>query len=224
MNNQPPIIIGSPPPATSQPKFNLSLVLIIFLGLGTIGFSVASILAYGQAHTATASLESAKTATAATAKAEQKAADDKATVEAAQSPFRSYHAPDTYGAFVINFPKNWNMTVDQEESSNNQVSLVLNPDFIRRINSVDDLAAAKVQLIQRTLADFLRSYTSKDITQSKVTVTGIASIQLTGNFSDKRTVRMVAVPVRDKTLVFTNENASYSSTFDTILAQAKINP
>lgn len=228
MNDQ-PIIVGSSPtpaplpgPASKGP--NLSLILIIVLALGTIGFGIASVKAFAQAHTATSTLTAAKAKAAADARTDQKAIDDKANLIASESPYRSYTAPEAFGGFVVNFPKDWSETIDQEQNSTTQVNVVLNPNYIRRVNNVDDLMAVKIQLVAKPLASFLQAYVDKSIKQTNVTVSGIAGTQLTGKLPDKRAVRIVAIPVRDKTLLFINENSVYNSTFDTVLAQAKVNP
>src|SRR5207245_6599292 len=113
---------------------------------------------YNDATVARNTLEREKKAAADKARADQKAADDKATELAAESPYRSYVAPLEYGSFEIKFPKNWSSYVDQERSSTNQVTLVVEPNFVVRNNSVDDLAPAKIVLVQRTLAEFLGTY------------------------------------------------------------------
>ena len=60
--------------------------------------------------------------------------------------------------------------------------------------------------------------------QNTIQISGLAAFDLTGNFGDRRTVREVVVPVRDKVIVFINENNEYKNEFAQILAQAKINP
>jgi hypothetical protein len=132
-----------------------------------------------------------------------------------------------YGSFEIKFPKNWSGYVDQEKSGK-QVDLVLNPDFVRRINATDELAAARV-LLQETQADqFMTSFASQvkrgSLKQSDITISGQHAYDFTGQFQDRRTTREVVVPVRDKVLVFINENNRYSSEFNQILAQSKIIP
>jgi len=214
------------PNATSGNRQVLLVGLIVVFALGAIGFGVAAIWAFGQANTAKSTLNQQKQAAADAAKAEQKAADEQAAIAAAESPFRSYKAPDEFGSFEIKFPKDWSASADEERSGSTQVALTLNPNFFHRANNVDDLVAAKVTLQQKTSDEFLKPYNNaKGITHTTVTVSGIASVQLAGStFPDKRTSRMVVVPVRDKVIVFTNEASKYSHEFDQILAQSKIVP
>jgi hypothetical protein len=202
-------------------------ILIGILGLGTVGFGIAAVLAYNKATVATTTLQQQKTAAVVIAKKEQKKDDDEANLIANESPFRSYVAPVDFGSFEIKFPKNWSGYVDQEQIGT-QVALTINPDFVRRSNGADELVATRVQLIERTKDSYLQLYTSLikrgTLKQANTTVSGLASYDITGTFADKKTTRQVVVPVRDKVLVFTNENSKYSSEFNQILAQANIIP
>ncbi len=201
------------------------LILMIVLGLGSLAFGIATVIYYNQAHTATTTLEAQKSSAASAARADQKASDAQEALAAAESPFRSYIAPTEYGAFEIKFPKNWSGYVDQERSASTQVSLILQPDFVRRENNTDILAAAHIYLIQKTQTEYLKQFASaKGMKQTPTTVSGLSATTVTGSFPDKRSLRQVIVPVRDKVIVFVSEASAYTSEFDQILAQAKIIP
>jgi hypothetical protein len=197
------------------------------LGLGALVFAVLAIVFYGNATKAATNLQAKEAAAAEVAKAAQKKADDDAYRVAGESPFRAYVAPVEDGSFSISFPKDWSGYVDQEQSGT-QVSLVVNPDFVRRTNANDELAAARVQLIVRDVNQYMNAFTSYikqgTIKQKDITVSGQHGYDLSGQFTDKKTTREVIVPVRDKVLVFFNENSKYADEFNQILAQSKINP
>jgi hypothetical protein len=220
---QPTSFYGQPSPSGNR---NIILIaLIVVLGIGAVVFAGLTVTAFGQAKAAKSNLDKKTKAAADAARTDQKKTDDRNAEIASESPYRSYVAPIEYGSFEIKFPKNWSSSVDEERSSGTQVSLIVHPDFIRRQNGVDDLMALKVQLQQKTLNEFLRNYDNqKNISKADFTVSGVKGVQLTGKFSDKRTTRIVVVPIRDKSLVFTNEAGQYSSEFDQVLAQSKIVP
>ncbi len=205
----------------------IMIILIVLLGLGAIGFGIMAITFYNQAQTANNTVDTQKAQAVAAAIKVQKSNDDAAYAKAAESPFRSYTAPDADGAFIINFPKNWDGWVDEEQSGTN-VNLIINPDFVRVSQSVNELAACVVKLIEEPSSQYMTQFASYiqegQMKQANITISGIQGYDLTGQFSDNRTTRMVVVPVRDKVLVFTNENAKYAAEFDEILAQAKVNP
>jgi hypothetical protein len=231
MDNQ-PLMPGSSglfssPPSSGNNRSPIMFMLIVVLGLGTIGFGAATVLFSGKAATANKTLESHAATAAAKARLDQKKLDDEANTKLNESPFRSYTAPEEFGSFVVTFPKNWSSRVDQE-TSGTQVSLDMNPDFLRKINGTDTPVAAKVQLMERTKDQFLNQYTSLvkkgTMKQANVKISGLPAYDLTGTFSDHKTVRQVVVPIRDKVLVYSTENSTYATEFNEILAQAKIIP
>jgi len=205
----------------------IMLILLGILGFGAVVFAVLTVTFYQKANTATTTLNNQVDHAVAQAKTDQKTADDEAAVKANESPFRSYVAPVADGSFQINFPKNWSGWVDQENNGT-QVSLAVNPDFVRKSNNADELMAARVQLIERPSTQFMQQFAGNlqrgTLKKADTTVSGQPASDLTGQFTDSKTSRMVVVPVRDKVLVFINENSKYAGEFSTILAQAKIIP
>lgn len=218
---------GSFPGSGGSSRSPVMFILIGILGLGALVFGVMTVVFFNQASTATKTLDVQKSAAVDKAKIEQKKADNEANTVANESPFRSYVAPVEFGSFEIKFPKNWSSYIDQEKTGT-QVALTINPDFIRRTNSTDELAAAKVTLMERPVDQYMATFASNvkkgTLKQADITISGQRAFDLTGQFSDKRTTREVIVPVRDKVLVFINENSKYSAEFDQILAQSKIVP
>jgi hypothetical protein len=205
----------------------LVIGLIIILSLGAVGFAFLSLHFYGRANTAAKSLNTQTTAAATKAAADQKTKDALAYSIAGESPFSEFDAPDAYGAFVIKFPKDWASWVDEEQDGI-QVTLILNPNFVTVTNGTPGLAAAKITLQEETGTQFINQYTGLitegTMHQSNITVSGQPGYNFTGAFPNQRSVREVVVPVRDKVLVFDNENKQYATEFDEIVAQAKINP
>jgi hypothetical protein len=208
-------------------KSPIMFVLLGILGLGAVVFALLTVTFYQKANTATTTLNNQVNHAVSQAKTDQKKADDEAAIKANESPFRSYIAPVSDGSFQINFPKNWSGWVDQEPSGT-QVSLAVNPDFVRKSNNADELMATRVQLIERPSAQYMQQFAGNiqrgTIKQANTTISGQPAYDLTGQFSDQKTSRMVVVPVRDKVLIFINENNKYAQEFTTILAQAKIIP
>jgi hypothetical protein len=205
----------------------LFFVLIAVLALGTIGFGIATVVNYNAASVATKTLNEQVAAAVDVAKKEQKKADDEAFRLASESPYRSYVAPVEFGSFEIKFPKTWSGWVDHQQQGN-QVTLLVNPDFVRRSQGQDELTAGRILLIERTRESYMQQYTALvkqgKLKQADITVSGQKAYDITGVFQDKKTTRVVIVPVRDKVLVFINENSKYASQFNEILAQAKVIP
>jgi hypothetical protein len=182
---------------------------------------------YNQATNTRNTADTRQAAAVANAKVQQKADDDAAYTTAAESPYRTYTAPVASGSFQVAFPKTWSSYVE-EQPNGMQVFLRLNPDFVRRTDGTADKDAVHVSLMDQSSTAFIAGFDTAvkrgEITKTVITVSGVPGYDLTGTFSDKRTLREVVIPVRDKIIVFATENSRYSSEFSQILAQAKINP
>ncbi len=203
----------------------LALVFVLFVGMGI--FAYLSLHFYNDATTATKTLGQQKTTAAVAGAADQKTKDALADSIANESPFSQFVAPDAYGSFVIKYPKDWASWVDEEQAGT-QVTLIVNPGSVTVTNEIPGLAATKVTLQEETGTQFISNYSGEisegTMKQSSLTVDGQPAYNFTGQFPNQRSVREVVVPVRDKVLVFDNENSTYATQFDEILAQAKINP
>ena len=213
-----------PAPKSGAPIIPILLGLFI---LGTIVFAVLAYTFQSQASKAKNALATAKTVAADTAREDQKKADEVTYNKILGSPYRAFVAPEEYGAFVINFPKNWSSKYTQNLSGT-QIDLLINPEFIATVNNIDKPLAVRVQFIQsnkdRYMSEFATALKRGDMKQADIVVSGQPGFDLTGKFRDNKTVRMVVVPVRDKVLVFKTENTKYAAEFNEILGQAKIIP
>ncbi len=216
----------------SSPKsLPLVPILISIIGLTTVIFAGLFLYYYSQAKTATNILDQAKKEASTAARAEQKKADSAAQEVALESPFRSYQAPDEFGSFNVKFPKNWSARLAESAPGQVQVNLSVNPDFIRYKDDVTQPVALRVRLIKQNInafiAEFEDAIKTGAVKKSGIVVSGQNGIALTGHYTDPSQggfVRLVAVPVRDKVLVFTCENGLYTSQFDATVSQSKIVP
>ncbi len=203
------------------------IALIVVLGLGTIIFGVLTVTFSNKAAATEKSTTQQKAAAAAAARDEQKSLDHIEFTKINETPYRAYNAPQQFGSFVINFPKNWSSSV-REQNSGTQVSLALNPEFIRNSNGQDEITAIRVLFMTTPQSQYMAQYAGNikngKMKQAKTTVSGQPAYDVTGTFSGRKTIREVIVPVRDKVLVFSSESPQYAAEFNAVLSQAKIIP
>jgi hypothetical protein len=201
--------------------------LAVLLGVGAAGFALLAVVFYSQSASSKSELKATKAQAYTSGKADQKAADDTLQRQLSESPFNTYTAPRAAGSFVINYPKGWSAKVDECENCGTPVDLYVSPALVRSVSGQYRPAAVHVQLVSRASADLLNGYadalSQKKLRQSATTVSGIAAIRLDGQF-DRFAGSLVAVPVRDKTLLFWNEDTARLAEYNEVLAQAKVNP
>jgi len=198
---------------------------LFVMGFVVLVLGITATIAFVTAGSTAASANKKAQTAAATARADQKKADELAARQAQESPYRTYQAPNEYGAFSLLIPKNWSAYVQYNLGGRTQLELSLQPDIISVTGNAVAPLAAHIELDQLTLDDYLSQYKADpNVNQSDITVSGIKSKNLTGSFRDLSVVREVVVPVRDKVMVFTNQDKTYDPEFTKILEQAKINP
>jgi hypothetical protein len=219
--------LGQPVP---RGGINFSVILIIFLGIGVLLFGTFAIVEYNAAAKAKADQDQAKAQSYKQGQTDQKATDALLAQKQAESPFRSYKAPDLLGGFEIKFPKNWNAYAVEDDNGSPQLDLLLHPDFVVKVaGGKANFYAAHIQLLRQTSVELNKQYTDK-IEQGKkgsvseVTVSGIKASQYRGKLDNQNDSIAVLVPVRDKTIIIATEDLRYEPELKQILAQANIVP
>ncbi len=216
------------PPLPKTPPYKT--LFIVALALATIIFASLSIYFFSQSSKATLVLGQAKKIAASDAATKQKQIDDIAATTASELPYRSYMAPKAFGAITITFPKNWSSRVAEFTENNVQFNLSANPEFIKYKDDKPLAVALRVRLIKQTMNSYIDSFgdsvKSGVLHKSNVKVSGINGISLDGKYPDESSnigfVHLVAVPLKEKVVVFTTEDSAFSSQFATILSQSKI--
>jgi type II secretory pathway pseudopilin PulG len=213
-------------PSNNLAARNRTLTIGLFvLGFVVLVLGITTTIALVTAGGATADANKKAQTAAASARADQKKADELAARQAQESPYRTYQAAEEYGAFSLKIPKNWSAYVQYNLNGRTQLDLSLQPDIISITGNAITPLAAHLELDQSTFADYMSQYKNdSSVHQSDITVSGIKSKNLTGSFKDITVARVVVVPVRDKVMVFTNQDKTYDPEFTKILEQAKINP
>ena len=206
--------------------------------LGVIGFLVVVIIGLiiwgsSQASTAKKEKDSAQArydSGLAEGKEQQRAEDQAAFFAEQNAEYRTYKAPDAYGGFEIGFPRAWSFYLTAE--SGDQISGLANPDLVD--NTGEKRYGLRFGLRTTKFVEIKQQYEQKmkvrnsGITSQTITVSGIESIQYTGNLDgNKAGIKgsIVLIPVRDKTFYLrTDRYDGYKDEFAKILSSTKVFP
>ena len=230
VNLAPQPVIPQMPPTQSRRGFGLTGVLLVVLGLATVGFGVFSVIAYDSSQKAKATLKTARDVSFKEGQAEQKKIDELAATVANESPYRSYIAPDFAGGFEIKFPKNWSATVHESQASSTQVIFRAQPNIVKYATNAQrpDNMALSVSLVKQAASAAQRGYEDRvkagKLKSESVTVSGITGKLYTGKIDDKTTGQVATIGVRDKTIIFETNNEQFKAEYAQVLAQARIIP
>lgn len=223
-------VIPQMPPTQSRRGFGLTGVLLVVLGLASVGFGIFSVTAYDSSQKAKAALKTARDASFKAGQEEQKKIDELAATVANESPYRSYTAPDFAGGFEIKFPKNWSATVNESQASSTQVVFRAQPNIVKYSSNPQrpDSMALSVSLVKQAASAAQRGYEDRvkagKLKSENITVSGITGKLYKGQIDDKTTGQVATIGVRDKTIIFETNNEQFKTEFTQVLAQAHIIP
>lgn len=142
-----------------------------------------------------------------------------------------YVADEVFGSFEFTYPKVWSTNVKQEVGATDELTFLADPNLIVENKDVKGpFTALRVVVYQAKYANKLKDIENSNINvknpmkESDVTVSGIKGKKFTGsNDESGKAFVYVILPLRDKTLyIGTDDSASYTKNYDTILGTFKI--
>lgn len=201
--------------------------IIIILGLLVVvlgGLAGWSLYSYQQEKT---TVQEQIDAAVQQAKQEQKQADEARFEKERKKPYRTYSAPDVFGAITLSFPKNWNVYVEDSTRGNPLMDVKMHPDLVREQEESDRPKAFRMQLVndlyEEATSDYRRDVERDELQANTVTVSGIEGVRYEGNIADEHDGSLVALPYRDKTILMWTESQKFVPDFNTVLKRADIN-
>lgn len=159
--------------------------------------------------------------------AEQKTetAKDKEFVEKEKIPHKSYKSPDTIGGVAFEYPKTWSAFMTENKQTNGGTPLegYLHPDVVPGLQSGTDFAL-RTQVLSQPYSTAISQYESK-VKSGKVKilpfkadkVQNVLGIRVEGEINKGQVSSLIAVPIRDKTLLVWTESTTYLDDFNKII-------
>lgn len=162
-------------------------------------------------------------------KKDQKEASEKEYIESTGKDFRIYKAPSEFGSFEIPIPKSWSLSLTPKPADGTIVGLS-DPDYVdvtlkTHVFSFDQRKGDYDKVVADLNEQAKKS--GGQIVASDATVSGITGRRYIGTFDSKTKAKaeIVIVPLREKYITFkTDDPDKYSSTFNNILNNTKLNP
>lgn len=165
-----------------------------------------------------------KKVAAATQKAieETGSAKDKEYTEKMKSPYRIYKGSETYGSVTLTYPATWSAYVD-EKGGASPIDGYFNPNFVPGITSQSPFAlrmqvsALKYDDYIRQMDSRLKTGTVKASAYRAPKVPSVLGTRFDGDIDTNKKGSLIALPLRDKTLLVWTESASTQSDFNSIV-------
>lgn len=187
---------------------NVLLVPLILAGLFLIGAISFGAWSYAETQKYKNNSDQIVARAVSAAKQEESAKKDLEFAEEVKKPLKTYTSPEQFGSVTIQYPKTWSAYIN---ASNNLVAN-FNPDFVS--GSRDAVHALKVQVLDQSYSDALRSFQSNDDVQISAyalpKVPEVVGVRIVGQIATNKQGTVILVPVRDKTLRLDSESSSFA--------------
>jgi hypothetical protein len=202
---------------------NVWMVVSIALIVVTVATSISSIWAmlhyFDEKQTVDAQVDNA------VAKAQKDQADTDAEKFAQQEkqPNREFVGPDEYGRLAFSYPKTWSAYLAQDSTSNGQTyQAYFNPISVPPVTLSTQQFALRVTIEQKDYDSVINSYSALvkkgDLTTSSITVNGVASTELKGNFTKDLRGAAVIIRILDKTVIIQTDADTFMNDFDALIS------
>lgn len=160
----------------------------------------------------------------AVAKAQKDQADSDAAKFAQQEklPTREFAGPDEYGRLAFNYPKTWSVYLAQDSTSNGSTyQAYFNPISVPPVSNASQQFALRVTIEQKDYDTVIKGYASLvkngALKTSAITVNGVASTELTGNFTKDIRGAAVIIKILDKTAIIQTDADTFTNDFNTLV-------
>ena len=200
-------------------QVNGLLISTILLALLFIGADIYAVSVYGKYKDARDNVESKVGVAVDEAKEQQKTELEKDFAEKEKNPLSTYASPAALGSVTVKYPKTWSAYVEETDNSN-QINGYFHPQFVpapaKKIKY-----ALRLQLRNSKYADQIRTYSEKvdrnDLKASPVQISGVTGTRYEGKIEQDTTGVLIALPIRDKTIILWTESADYAADFANII-------
>jgi len=166
------------------------------------------------------------------AKQQESTEKDKQFAEAEKKPLKTYSGPQASGSLVIQYPKTWSSYVDDTTVGGTPVDGYFYPGSVPSITATSSTFALRVQVLAQAYSDVLASLAGQQqsglltIDAYKLPrVPGVVGVMVNGQIEANKTVSMVILPLRDKTIEISTQGDQFRSDFTTsILPNVTFSP
>lgn len=154
--------------------------------------------------------------------AKKKLSDEKDNefIEKEKFPLDTYKGPADFGSITVMYPKTWSAYI----STNQQPEFVFNPRYVSA--DPNSKQAVKIQVVNTSYSDSITSYDSQVQTGALKAkayklpkVSKVVGLRFDGQISEQLTGSVVVLPLRDKTIIITNEVPNLRDDFDKIILE-----
>lgn len=198
----------------------VSFVITIVLLLAAIGFAA---WAYMSMQDYKNNSDKKVAAAVEKAKQEESAAKDAEYAEKLKDPFKTYQGPSAYGSLNFQYPKTWSAMITEGTNKQAPIDGYFFPDYLPGVQP-ETAFALRVQVLPGSYSSTSTKYSSAaergEVKISPVSLPkmpDVVGVRIEGQLTQKVRGILIYLPLRDKTLAISTQNAELVKDFENIV-------
>lgn len=199
------------------------IILIIFIFLIAGGAVAGAIYCYTQYDTLNRQVLADQGVKVDQAKKEQKALDEQNYERRIAKKTREFTGPSNFGALTFEYPKEWNVYIDNDSSTEPTFAAYFSPDYAKPINSANQ--GLEFRINSQNYDTVIKNYTHNLISSQTYSVNGLTGTIFKGKLDKKEDSKDgVAVVIKINNYsatILTRDYETYGEEFDKIINTLK---
>lgn len=162
-----------------------------------------------------------------TAENRQKLQLEKTFAEQQKSPHRTFRGSPTYGSVSFNYPRTWNVYVDEGQNGSQPLKALLHPEYVPA-QKQDTAYALRVEMLSQPYEQVIVQYQGQ-VSQGRVQASAFVPPKLAnqpnvtpgsrfdGQVNNNRRGSLIVIKVRDKTLIVATDGVDFLNDFNQVV-------
>ncbi len=201
---------------------NISIVVIILLGLLLAGVGSLAIWLFNEYSVQRQTIEEQIVAKVSEAKNDQAKEDEEKYIELSKKPSLRLTGPDEFGRVTFDYPRNWDVYIAKDGLNNEGYEAYLNPGGVPPVDTkTDNRFALRVSVTQGKVDKFLEGYQKQiekgEVKTSVVSANGHDGTRLDGMIEKDIRGYIVVYKVDDNVLTVRTDAETFKNDFDALI-------
>lgn len=196
------------------------IILIIFIFLIAIGAIVGAVYCYTQYDALNREVSADRDIKVNDAKKEQAEIDNQNYEKKSAKTTREFTGPSNFGALTFEYPKEWNVYIDNDSSTEPSFAAYFSPDYAKPINSANQGLEFKIN--SASYENQIKQYTHNLISSQAYSQNGLTGTIFSGKLDKKEESKNgVAVVIKINNYsatIMTRDYETYGEEFDKIIS------
>ncbi len=211
----------APTPAPAKKKSHIGeIVLIIFIFLIAGGAVAGAIYCYTQYDELNREVLADRSIKVDNAKAEQKTQDEQNYEIRSKKTMREFTGPSNFGALTFEYPKDWNVYIANDSSTEPSFTAYFGPDYVKPLNSDNQGLVFKIN--SSNYDSQIKQYENNLISSQAHSQNGLTGSIFTGKLdkkADSKTGKAVVLQINNySATIMTPDYDTYGVQFDMIIS------